>query len=93
MEQSSNTFNVAWGNFTLNLEDVARLTMLPLFRGGFGIILQREDQTKPKYFTAAIDASKTSDNPTYATWLRFLMRGVGNMSGYVIDAFLSYETS
>lgn len=52
--------------------------MLPLFgeAKAMEIDLEGEDQTKLKYLTVAIAASKTSSKSIYTTWLRFLTRGM-----------------
>lgn len=51
----SHTFLAAWGKYAPILEDVAKLTMLPLFDGAnsLWIVLDEDDYTMLKYLTVA----------------------------------------
>lgn len=51
------------------LEDIARLTMLPMFgeANDMGIVLEEEDEVKLRYLTSTMIATRTSDKSTYAT--------------------------
>lgn len=56
---------VAWRKFTLTLEDVARMTLLPIFGKTnvvvlVGVVLEEEDGVKLKYLTFVMIASGTS---------------------------------
>lgn len=57
------------GTSLLVLEEVARLTMLPLFReaNAMGIILDGDEQSKLKYLTIAMIALKILGKSTYET--------------------------
>lgn len=73
----SHTFVAVWGEFTPTLEDLARQTMLSLFveANTMGIILEGDDQTKLKYLTFDMAASKALGKLTSATWLRLFDEG------------------
>lgn len=86
----SYTFVTVWGKFTLTLEDVASLTMLPLFgeANAMGIILEENDQTKLNYLShGCFEGTGQVDLCDLAM---IFLRGGGSRSGYVVDAFLSY---
>lgn len=71
------------GEFTPTLEDVARLTTLPMFGKAtlWGIVLEEDDGVKLKNLTSAMTPSRTSGKSTYATWLNFFYKGDGSRSG------------
>lgn len=54
---------VIWGEFSPTLEDMVRLTKLPLFieDHAMGIILEADGQMKLKYLTIVMVALKMSD--------------------------------
>lgn len=82
----------AYGEFTLTLEDVVRLTMLPMFgeANPVEVILEEEDRVKLNYLTSIMTAWRTTCKFSYATWLNFFDKGDYSKSGYVVEAFLSY---
>lgn len=63
----SHKFLATWGEFIPTLEDVASLTMLPLFgeMNAIGIVLKEGDQTKLKHLTIAMATLKTSAKAPY----------------------------
>lgn len=78
--------------FTTTLEELARLTMLPMFgeATAMGDVLEEKDKVKLRYLTSTMTASRTSSMSTYATWLLFFDEGDDSKSGYVMEAFLAY---
>lgn len=65
----SHTFAATWESSPLPLEDVERLTMLPLYGSvnALGIVLEEDGQVKLKYITASLAAGRMSTKSTYAT--------------------------
>lgn len=65
-----------------------RLTVLPLYEKAnkMGIVNEGDDQTKLKYLTVSIAATKTFGKLTYATWLQFFDEREGGRSGYIMKA-------
>lgn len=63
--------------------------MLPIFEeaNAIWVVLEGDNQTKLKYLTAAMVASKTSDKLIYETWLRLFDKGDSSRSSYVMEAF------
>lgn len=83
---------VAWGEFTPFLEDMARLTMLPMFveTNAMGVVLEERDEMKLMYMTSVIITPTMSGKSTYTTWPQFFDEGDGSRSCYVVEAFLTY---
>lgn len=52
----THTFIVTWGEFPPTLEEVSRLTLLPVLgeTNSIGIVLEEVDQVKVKYLTTAM---------------------------------------
>lgn len=68
---NSQTFVVAYGEFTFTLEDVMKQNMLPLFSEArpIKIVLEENNQVKLKYLTVTMAASRMCGKSTYPTCL------------------------
>lgn len=68
------------GRVQPSLEDVASLTMLPMFgeANAVGIILEEDDQVKLKFLTIFMTSSRMSGKLTQVTRLRFFDKGDGS---------------
>lgn len=71
------TFVAAWGEFTLTLEDVARLTTLLMFGevNAIRTVLEEEDDVL-RDLTFAKTPSRMSTKSTYVPWAAFFKEGM-----------------
>lgn len=67
---------MVWWEFTLNLEDVAWLTLLNMFTedNAIEIIIEGEDHVKLKYVIVAMTASRSLGKSTYERGYGFSMK-------------------
>lgn len=68
---------------------LGRLCSLCLVKSAMATVIDEEDKIKLKYFTTAMTVSRSSEKPTYDTWLSFLNEGNGIGSKYVVEAFFT----
>lgn len=62
-----------YGEFIPIVEDMARLTMLPIFRevNAMPVVLEKEDEMKLRYLTSTMTTLKMFGELTYPTWIHF----------------------
>lgn len=67
---------VAWGEFTLTMEDLLCLNHLQLFcdANDIRIVVDEDNKMKLNYLPAAMTSSILSTKSTYATWLHIFMK-------------------
>lgn len=70
--------------FVHTLEDMAVLTMLPIYtkKNAMGVVLGENENWKLEYLTYATSASKPTSKATYASWICFFDERRGTRVGW-----------
>lgn len=88
----SHTFVVAWGEFCPSLEEVVKLTNLPVFGTYHAVdVLDNEGEKLVEGLHDAMTRAKyISNKRTYLSWLKYFTEGAGQNSACQLATFFAY---